>query len=132
MTIAAMNQLGRAPLAAIAAQTMTLFDAWIDVSPAQTSDQILARMSSAPRSVNEFMLRRSREGTAFWASVCADPANRGVRDVLIVCCEGLTGFPEAIAATWSQAGVRTWCGSDNYIRGTVLKKAKGQTSPGGR
>jgi transposase-like protein len=47
------------------------------------------------------------EGASFWASVCADLANRGIRDVLIVCCDGLTGFPEAIAATWSQASVQT-------------------------
>ena len=47
------------------------------------------------------------EGASFWASVCADLANRGIKDVLIVCCDGLTGFPEAIAATWSQAAVQT-------------------------
>jgi len=28
--------------------------------------------------------------------VCAELANRGVKDVLIVCCDGLTGFPEAV------------------------------------
>src|SRR3954469_20659219 len=47
------------------------------------------------------------EGAKFWASVCAELANRGVRDVLIVCCDGLTGFPDAIAATWPQATVQT-------------------------
>ena len=30
-----------------------------------------------------------------------------MRDVLIVCCDGLTGFPEAIEATWPQAMVQT-------------------------
>ncbi|OBG40014.1 IS256 family transposase [Mycolicibacter virginiensis] len=50
---------------------------------------------------------QNNEGAAFWASVCADLANRGIKDVLIVCCDGLTGFPEAIAATWSQATVQT-------------------------
>ena len=30
-----------------------------------------------------------------------------VRDVLIVCCDGLSGFPEAIEATWPQATVQT-------------------------
>ena len=30
-----------------------------------------------------------------------------MRDVLIVCCDGLTGFPEAIEATWPQATVQT-------------------------
>ena len=39
--------------------------------------------------------------------MCAELANRGVRDVLIVCCDGLTGFPEAIEATWPQATVQT-------------------------
>jgi transposase-like protein len=47
------------------------------------------------------------EGAKFWASVCADLANRGVKDVLIVCCDGLTGFPEAIEATWPEATVQT-------------------------
>ena len=47
------------------------------------------------------------EGSAFWAHVCADLANRGVRDVLIVCCDGLKGLPEAIEATWPDSMVQT-------------------------
>jgi putative transposase len=47
------------------------------------------------------------EGAKFWAGVCAELANRGVKDVLIVCCDGLTGFPEAVEATWPQATVQT-------------------------
>lgn len=50
---------------------------------------------------------QATEGAKFWAAVCAELANRGVQDVLIVCCDGLTGFPEAIAATWPQATVQT-------------------------
>jgi putative transposase len=50
---------------------------------------------------------QASEGAKFWASVCSELANRGVKDVLIVCCDGLTGFPEAIEATWSQAMVQT-------------------------
>lgn len=50
---------------------------------------------------------QTTEGAKFWAGVCAELANRGVRDVLIVCCDGLTGFPEAIEATWPQATVQT-------------------------
>ena len=45
---------------------------------------------------------QAAEGAKFWASVCAQLANRGVQDVLIVCCDGLTGFPEAIEATWPE------------------------------
>lgn len=47
------------------------------------------------------------EGAKFWAGVCAELANRGVRDVLIVCCDGLKGFPEAIEATWPDSIVQT-------------------------
>ncbi len=47
------------------------------------------------------------EGAKFWASVCAELANRGIRDVLIVACDGLTGFLETIAATWPEATVQT-------------------------
>ena len=50
---------------------------------------------------------QASEGAKFWAGVCAELANRGVRDVLIVCCDGLTGFPEAIEATWPRATVQT-------------------------
>lgn len=47
------------------------------------------------------------EGASFWARVCAELANRGVADVLIVCCDGLTGLPEAIEATWPDSMVQT-------------------------
>ncbi|MGW0227767.1 IS256 family transposase [Actinopolymorpha singaporensis] len=50
---------------------------------------------------------QASEGAKFWAGVCAELRNRGVRDVLIVCCDGLTGFPEAIEATWPQTTVQT-------------------------
>jgi putative transposase len=50
---------------------------------------------------------QAHEGAKFWAGVCAELRNRGVRDVLIVCCDGLTGFPEAIEATWPQSIVQT-------------------------
>ena len=52
-------------------------------------------------------LVQADEGGAFWAHVCAELANRGLRDVLIVCCDGLTGLPEAIEATWPQSMVQT-------------------------
>jgi putative transposase len=50
---------------------------------------------------------QTTEGAKFWAGVCAELRNRGVRDVLIVCCDGLSGFTEAIEATWPQATVQT-------------------------
>jgi len=50
---------------------------------------------------------QAAEGAKFWAGICAELRNRGVRDVLIVCCDGLTGFPEAVEATWPAAMVQT-------------------------
>jgi putative transposase len=47
------------------------------------------------------------EGAKFWAGVLAELRNRGVRDVLIACCDGLTGLPEAIEATWPHTVVQT-------------------------
>ena len=50
---------------------------------------------------------QASEGAKFWASVCAELANRGVGDVLIVACDGLAGFAEAINATWPGVVVQT-------------------------
>jgi putative transposase len=47
------------------------------------------------------------EGAKFWASVCAELANRGVRDIIIACVDGLTGFAEAIESTWPRTVVQT-------------------------
>ena len=50
---------------------------------------------------------QTSEGAKFWAGVLAELRNRGIQDTLIVCCDGLTGFPEAIEATWPKAVVQT-------------------------
>jgi putative transposase len=50
---------------------------------------------------------QTNEGASFWASVMAELANRGVRDVLIACCDGLVGLPEAVEATFPKATVQT-------------------------
>jgi putative transposase len=47
------------------------------------------------------------EGSAFRAGVLAEPRNRGAKDVLFVCCDGLRGLPEAIRATWKDATAQT-------------------------
>ncbi len=40
------------------------------------------------------------EGARFWNSVMADLKNRGVRDILIACCDGLAGFEDAITSAF--------------------------------
>jgi putative transposase len=43
------------------------------------------------------------EGARFWTSVLTELKNRGVKDILFVCTDGLTGFPDAIDAVFPQA-----------------------------
>jgi putative transposase len=45
----------------------------------------------------------NREGARFWTSVLTDLKNRGCKDVLFVCTDGLSGFPEAIEAVFPEA-----------------------------
>lgn len=49
---------------------------------------------------------QSTEGAKFWAGVLAELRNRGVRDVLIACCDGLAGLPEAIEASFPHTVVQ--------------------------
>jgi len=42
------------------------------------------------------------ESASFWASVCSDLRNRGVKDILIACHDNLTGISNAISATFPQ------------------------------
>jgi putative transposase len=46
------------------------------------------------------------EGARFWASVMADLRNRGVRDILIACVDGLAGFEDAITSAFPHAVVQ--------------------------
>ncbi len=47
------------------------------------------------------------EGAKFWLKVVNELKNRGLHDILIACCDGLKGFPEAIEAAFPQAVVQT-------------------------
>ncbi|WP_370340929.1 IS256 family transposase [Catenulispora sp. MAP5-51] len=49
----------------------------------------------------------ANEGAKFWLTVLTALKNRGMRDALIVCCDGLRGLPEAINAVWPKATVQT-------------------------
>lgn len=47
------------------------------------------------------------EGAKFWLSVLTELRNRGLRDILICCCDGLSGLPEAITTAFPQTVVQT-------------------------
>jgi transposase-like protein len=46
------------------------------------------------------------ESSKFWLTVLSELKSRGVADVCIVCCDGLTGLPEAITVVWPAATVQ--------------------------
>jgi transposase-like protein len=47
------------------------------------------------------------EGAKYWLRVLTEIRNRGVRDVLIMVCDGLTGLPDAIAEVWPKTITQT-------------------------
>lgn len=47
------------------------------------------------------------ESASFWLSVCQELKSRGVQDILIACKDGLSGFTEAINATFPQTTVQS-------------------------
>ena len=44
------------------------------------------------------------EGASFWAQICANLSNRGVKDVFIVCCDGLKGLGPT-PGKWTHRGL---------------------------
>lgn len=47
------------------------------------------------------------QGAKFWLSVLTELNNRGVKEVFIACCDGLTGFPDAIAAVYPDCQIQS-------------------------
>ena len=48
----------------------------------------------------------ANEGAKFWLAVLTELRNRGVKDVFVVCVDGLKGFPQAIESVFSKAQVQ--------------------------
>lgn len=46
------------------------------------------------------------EGATFWLNVLTELQNRGVKDILIACVDGLKGFPDAINAVFSKTRIQ--------------------------
>lgn len=47
------------------------------------------------------------EGAKYWHQVLTEIKNRGVADVCILVCDGLTGLADAVSAVWPQSIVQT-------------------------
>jgi putative transposase len=50
---------------------------------------------------------QAAEGAKFWMQVLTELRDRGVKDILICCVDGLAGFPEAIEAIFPKTTVQT-------------------------
>lgn len=48
----------------------------------------------------------SNEGAKFWLGVLTELKNRGVKDVLIACVDGLKGFPQAVETVFPETRVQ--------------------------
>jgi putative transposase len=48
----------------------------------------------------------NNEGAKFWLGVLTEMRNRGVKEILIACVDGLKGFPQAIESVFPQAVVQ--------------------------
>jgi putative transposase len=74
------------------------------------------------------------EGAKFWLNVLTQLKNRGLKDALIVCCDGLKGLPEAINTVWEEALVQTCVthlirSSMKYVSYTDRKKVAAMLKP---
>ena len=47
-----------------------------------------------------------QEGAKYWLSVCNDLKNRGVKDILIACMDGLKGLPDTIKVVFPEVNIQ--------------------------
>ena len=47
------------------------------------------------------------KGAKFWLGICNDLKNRGVKEILIACMDGLKGLPQAIQTVFPSANIQT-------------------------
>lgn len=66
---------------------------------------ILGVNQSGNKEILGFYLAES-EGANFWLGILNDLKARGIKDILIACIDGLTGFPEAIAAAFPKTEIQ--------------------------
>jgi putative transposase len=79
------------------------------------------------------MVERQRRGK-FWQGVLTELRNRGVKDVFVVCVDGLKGFPQAIERVYPQAEVQLCIvhllrASLNYVNWKERKQVAADLKP---
>jgi putative transposase len=91
--------------------------AWIDAMMARVRDGQSVRNKAVniaigadcegTRHVLGIWVAREEGAKTSWAPALAQMRNRGLEDVIICCCDGLSGLGEEIAVTWPRATVQT-------------------------
>lgn len=76
----------------------------------------------------------ANEGAKFWLNVLNELRNRGVRDIYLVCVDGLKGFPQAIESIFPKAQVQLCIvhmvrASLNYVTWQDRKKVVADLKP---
>jgi putative transposase len=76
----------------------------------------------------------ANEGAKFWLNVLTELRNRGVRDIYLVCVDGLKGFPQAIESIYPKAQVQLCIvhlvrASLNYVTWQDRKKVVADLKP---
>lgn len=74
------------------------------------------------------------EGAKFWLNVLTELRNRGVKDIYLVCVDGLKGFPQAIESVFPKAQVQLCIvhmirASLNYVTWKDRKQVVGDLKP---
>ena len=54
------------------------------------------------------MWMSENEGAKFWLSVLTELKNRGLKDILIACVDGLKGFPDAINTVYPDTYIQLY------------------------
>ncbi len=71
------------------------------------------------------------EGAKFWLSVLTELRNRGVKDILLACVDGLKGFPQAIETVYPQAQVQLCIVHSGACESELCDVERPQASGGG-
>lgn len=116
--ISAVTDAVREELAAWQSRPLEMVYAvvWLDALVLKVRDQGVVQNKAAYLAIGQTVEGRkevlglwleSTEGAKFWMRVLSELRQRGVNDILIACCDGLKGFPQAIEASFPMTVVQT-------------------------
>ncbi|MBB2939397.1 transposase-like protein [Amycolatopsis bartoniae] len=84
---------------------------WVKIRDGQVSNRpvyvVVGVDFDGAKHVLGMWIGKDGEGPKYWMNVLAELKTRGVTEVCFVCCDGLSGLPEAITTVWPAAIVQT-------------------------